>query len=90
MMNFMQHLNTPAHTLLVKSSEFTLRINELCSKFTIKNGTNEVQTTPTGKKRGRPAKTKPISKLPSLTSKRSLSGKETDESNNNRQEYLAH
>lgn len=86
----MQHLNTPAHGLLVRNSEYTQRINELCSAFGMKDGTKEVQAKPTGRKRGRPAKTKPICKLPSLTSKRSLSGKETDESNNNRQEDLAH
>ena len=33
-----------------------------------------------GRKRGRPAKTKGIYKLASLVSKRSLSGKETDDS----------
>jgi hypothetical protein len=87
----MQHLNTPAHGLLVRSSEYTQRINELCEAFGMKHGRKEGQTTtPAARKRGRPAKTKPISKLPSLASKRSLSGKETDESNNNRQEDLAH
>lgn len=90
MCDFMQHLNTPAHGLLVRNSEYTQRINELCTAFNMKNGTKDVLNTQTGRRRGRPAKTKPISKLPSLTSKRSLSGKETDESNNNRQEDLAH
>jgi hypothetical protein len=71
-----QHLNTPAHLFLMRKSDYHQRIEDLCAGFRTKTE-GAVR-----RKRGRPAKSKAICKLPCLGSKRSLSGKETsDESN---------
>jgi len=75
----MQHVNTPAHLFLMRKSDYHSRIEELCGRFSSgnENGSGKKME---GRKRGRPAKTKGIYKLASLVSKRSLSGKETDDS----------
>ena len=68
----------------MRKSDHHQRIEDLCKGFGMEERSGARGST--GRKRGRPAKTKNICKLPpplpSLASKRSLSGKETsDESN---------
>ena len=77
----MQHVNTPAHLFLMRKSDYHNKIEELCQGFKNCSGKESDSGRKIGKKRGRPAKTKGICKLASLVSKRSLSGKETDDSN---------
>jgi hypothetical protein len=55
----------------MKQSDYCLRIEEICSSYQRKD---EPLVIPPKKKRGRPAKTKLICKMPSS---KSLSGKET-------------
>jgi len=76
----MQHLSTPAHLFLMRNSDYHSRIEELCGRFSSGAGDGSGKKMEGGRKRGRPAKAKGICKLASLVSKRSLSGKETDDS----------
>jgi hypothetical protein len=74
----------------MRKSDYHQRIEDLCKGLAPAGlSATEGKRGSTGRKRGRPAKTKNICKLPSLASKRSLSGKETSDESN-RAEDLAH